>query len=162
MGEARDALSFKVDRVDLLPDGGRVIIDYKSKTGNSLGDWTRTPIQAPQLPCYSEVIDDVVAVAVASVTSDKAGYRPIGAAMGVRSDAASQREMEEKAGLTWDELQCQWRDELDRLVADFIRGSVVATPSAKACRYCDYTAICRAKVQDSPDDGEDADFTAYD
>lgn len=156
------SLSFKVDRVDQLPDGGRVIIDYKSKTGNSLGDWTRTPIKAPQLPCYSEVIDDVVAVAVASVTSDKAGYRPIGAALGVRTDAASQREMDEKAGLTWAELKHQWRDELDRLVADFIRGSAVATPSAKACRYCDYAAICRAKVQDSGDDGEDADETAND
>jgi len=133
-----------------------VIIDYKSKTGNSLGDWTRTPIKAPQLPCYSEVIDDVVAVAVASVTGDKAGYRPIGAAMGVRSDAAAQKEMDEKAGLTWAELKRQWRDELDRLVADFIRGSAVATPSAKACRYCDYAAVCRAKVQDSGDDGEDA------
>ena len=156
------SLSFKVDRVDQLPDGGRVIIDYKSKTGNSLGDWTRTPIQAPQLPCYSEVIDEVVAVAVASVTSDKPGYRPIGAAMGVRSDAAAQKEMEEKAGLTWAELRHQWRDELDRLVADFIRGSAVATPSAKACRYCDYASICRAKVQDVVDDGEDADLTAND
>ena len=156
------SLSFKVDRVDQLPDGGRVIIDYKSKTGNSLGDWTRTPIKAPQLPCYSEVIDDVVAVAVASVTSDKAGYRPIGAALGVRTDAASQREMDEKAGLTWAELKHQWRDELDRLVADFIRGSAIATPSAKACRYCDYAAICRAKVQDNGDDGEDADETAND
>ena len=102
------------------------------------------------------MIDDVVAVAVASVTGDKAGYRPIGAAMGVRSDAAAQKEMDEKAGLTWAELKRQWRDELDRLVADFIRGSAVATPSAKACRYCDYAAVCRAKVQDSGDDGEDA------
>ena len=156
------SLSFKIDRVDQLPDGGRVIIDYKSKTGNSLGDWTRTPIKAPQLPCYSEVIDDVVAVAVASVTSDKPGYRPIGAAMGVRSDAAAQREMEEKAGLSWTELKRQWTDELDRLVADFIRGSAVATPSAKACRYCDYAAICRAKVHDGGDDGEEADETAHD
>ena len=156
------SLSFKVDRVDQLTDGGKVIIDYKSKTGNSLGDWTRTPIKAPQLPCYSEVIDDVVAVAVASVTSDKPGYRPIGAAIGVRSDAAAQKEMDEKAGLTWTELKRQWRDELDRLVADFIRGSAVATPSARACRYCDFDAICRAKVQDGGDDGEDADETAND
>ncbi len=156
------SLSFKVDRVDQLPDGGRVIIDYKSKTGNSLGDWTRMPIKAPQLPCYSEVIDDVVAVAVASVTSDKPGYRPIGGSMGVKSDAAAQKEMEEKAGLTWAELKQQWSDELDRLVVDFIRGSAVATPSAKACRYCDYAAICRAKVQDGGDYGEDADETAND
>ena len=119
-------------------------------------------MKAPQLPCYSQVIDDVAAVAVASVTSDKPGYRPIGAAMGVRSDAGAQKEMDEKAGLTWDELKRQWRDELDRLVADFIRGSAVATPSAKACRYCDYGAICRAKVQDVVDDGEDADGTAND
>ncbi len=157
------SLSFKVDRVDQLADGGRVVIDYKSKTSNSLGDWTRVPIKAPQLPCYSEVIDDVIAVAVASVTSDKPGYRPLGAAIGVgKSDAASHRELEEKAELSWPELRGQWRGELDRLVADFIRGVVVATPSARACRYCDYAAICRSKVQDGSDDAEEADVTAHD
>ena len=162
--EARGlSLSFKVDRVDQLADGGRVVIDYKSKTSNSLGDWTRVPIKAPQLPCYSEVIDDVIAVAVASVTSDKPGYRPLGAAIGVgKSDAASQREMEEKAELSWHELRGQWRGELDRLVTDFIRGVVVATPSARACRYCDYAAICRSKVQDGSDDAEEADVIAHD
>ena len=66
-------LSFKVDRVDELSDGGRLVIDYKSKATNTLRDWTDNPIKAPQLPCYSEVIDDVVAVAIASVTDEKAG-----------------------------------------------------------------------------------------
>ena len=55
----------------------------------------------------------------------------------------------------------QWRDELDRLVAGFIRGSAIATPSAKACRYCDYLQFA-AQVQGSGDDGEDADETAND
>lgn len=157
------SLSFKIDRVDQLADGGRVIIDYKSKANNSLTDWTRIPIKAPQLPSYSEVIDDVVSVAIASVTSDNPGYRPIGAAIGVgRSDAAAQKEMEDKAGLSWPDLRVQWRGEIDRLVTDFISGSAVATPSARACRYCDYAAICRAKVQDVGDDGEEADVTAND
>ena len=155
------SLSFKIDRVDQLADGGRVVIDYKSKTSNSVADWIGIPIKAPQLPCYSEVIDNVTAVAVASVTSDKAGYRPLGGAIGVgKSDAASHREMEEKAGLSWSELRTQWRGELDRLLADFIQGSVVATPSSRACRYCDYAAICRSKVQNGGDDVEEADVTA--
>ena len=162
--EARGlSLSFKVDRVDQLADGGRVIIDYKSKTSNSLSDWTGAPIRAPQLPCYSEVIDGVVSVAVASLSSDKPGYRALGAAIGVgKSDSASKRELEERAELSWSELRDQWKRELDRLVADFIRGSTVATPSAKACRHCDYSAICRAKVQNGGESDEDADVTNND
>ena len=157
------SLSFKVDRVDQLENGGLVIIDYKSKTSNNLTDWTETPIRAPQLPCYSEVIDGVVSIAVASVTSDKPGYRSIGAAMGIgKSDVASQREMDEKVGLGWAQLREQWRGELDRLATDFIRGSAAATPSAKACRYCDYSAICRVQVRDAGDDGENTDMAIND
>jgi ATP-dependent helicase/DNAse subunit B len=147
-------LSFKVDRVDELSDGGRLVIDYKSKATNTLRDWTDNPIKAPQLPCYSEVIDDVVAVAIASVTDEKAGYRPLGTEIGVgRSDQSSRRELEEKANLSWAQLREQWRIELDRLVADFIAGDARATPSAKACRYCDFASICRAKISALVEDG---------
>lgn len=148
-------LSFKIDRVDQLTDGGRLVIDYKSKTTNSLADWTSIPIRAPQLPCYSEVIDRVVGVAVASVTGEKAGYRPIGSEMGVgRNDQAGARELQDKTGLSWSDLRAQWRSELDRLVAGFISGEAIATPSAKACRYCDYAPICRVKISFDYEDGE--------
>lgn len=147
-------LSFKVDRVDELSDGGRLVIDYKSKATNTLRDWTDNPIKAPQLPCYSEVIDDVVAVAIASVTDEKAGYRPLGTEIGVgRSDQSSRRELEEKANLSWAQLREQWRIDLDRLVADFIAGDARATPSARACRYCDFASICRAKISALVEDG---------
>ena len=147
-------LSFKVDRVDELADAGRVVIDYKSKVTNTLADWTDCPIRAPQLPCYTEVIDNVIGIAVASVTGDKAGYRPIGAEVGVgRNDQMAQKELQERVSLSWSALRDQWRDELDRLVADFIRGEAKATPSAKACRYCDYASICRVRTH-SYDDGD--------
>jgi hypothetical protein len=157
-------LSFKVDRVDQLSGGGRLVIDYKSKASNTLRDWTDNPIKAPQLPCYSEVIDDVVAVAIASVTGQKAGYRPLGTEIGVgRSDQSSRRELEEKGNLSWAELRNQWRIELDRLVADFIAGDTRATPSAKACRYCDFASICRAKISALVEDGaEDIEGTMGD
>ena len=147
-------LSFKVDRVDELADGGRLVIDYKSKATNTLRDWIDNPIKAPQLPCYSEVIDDVVAVAIASVTSENAGYRPLGTAIGVgRGDQSSRKELEENANLSWAQLRDQWRIELDRLVAGFIAGDAKATPSAKACRYCDFASICRAKISAHVEDG---------
>lgn len=150
-------LSFKVDRVDQLTDEGLMVIDYKSKTSNSLADWTRRPIKAPQLPCYSEVIDEVIGVAVAAVTGEKAGYRPLGAEMGIgRNDQVAQKELQEEAGLSWSALRNQWRDELSRLVAEFMRGEAKATPSAKACRYCDYALICRVRSLSNGDEGMDA------
>jgi len=70
-----------------------------------------------------------------------------------RGDQSSRKELEENANLSWAQLRDQWRIELDRLVAGFIAGDAKATPSAKACRYCDFASICRAKISAHVDDG---------
>lgn len=50
------ALEFRLDRIDRLGDGRRLIIDYKSGAVDVAG-WLRPRLGAPQLPLYAVLLD---------------------------------------------------------------------------------------------------------
>ena len=149
-------LSLKVDRVDRLSTGQRIVIDYKSSAGQSAIDWSQSPLKSPQLPCYSQVITDVETIAIGQVSINEPGYLTLGADIGLDDADKKSKKAMDRAGVSeLAGLKDQWLVDLRSLVSAFVNGSGTPTPSTSACRYCHYAAICRAHAVSDWDAEED-------
>ncbi|MDM7321824.1 MAG: PD-(D/E)XK nuclease family protein [Gammaproteobacteria bacterium] len=124
-------LNVKLDRVDRLADGRRMVIDYK--TGRAaLGDWAGERPAAPQLPLYAVSEANICALAFAQVRPGK--MELIGQGDGVE-------------GLDkpdWAAQLAAWRKVLTKLAEDFRAGQAAVDPRApKVCTTCPLGMLCR-------------------
>jgi len=139
----------KIDRIDLLPDQGRLIIDYK--TGRvRLDDLLEERLLDPQLPVYASgsAGKDLAGVAIGQLRRGDCAFRGIARNDDLipKTKGFAGSTLAQKHGLgDWDELQGRWRSRLESLGRDFAEGRAVVDPVdlQKACRTCDQAAFCR-------------------
>jgi probable DNA repair protein len=139
-------LSLRVDRVDQLPDGSRVIIDYKSGVCR-VQDWLGKRPAQPQLLLYS-IAEPGAAAALtfAQVRPRDSGFVGLGrieAAPGVVTDIgkAARGHID---GADWEALNEYWRANLERLAAEFVDGLAGVDPLARtSCTWCGLQPLCR-------------------
>ncbi len=139
----------RVDRIDTLADGSRVILDYKTGQANPR-DWFGERLREPQLPIYAvgEGGGGLSAVAFARVRRGECFFTGVG-----RSDdllprvpaAASHRALSEAGIAGWPELLDSWRSSLDRLGSAYRAGEAPVDPldPKQACGTCDLHPLCR-------------------
>jgi probable DNA repair protein len=139
----------RIDRIDLLADGGRLIVDYK--TGRvDLNDLLGERLLEPQLPVYAgeESAETLAGVAIAQVRRGDCLFKGVAAADDLlpKISAFAGSKAAEKAGLNdWPELLQRWRNQLTELGGEFARGWAAVAPVApdKACKFCDLAPLCR-------------------
>ncbi|MFT5334217.1 MAG: putative DNA repair protein [Halioglobus sp.] len=144
-------IQLRVDRIDQLADGSLMIIDYKSGRSDAK-DWLGERPSKPQLLLYGvaasleENTPEVSALAFAQVRTRDCGYRGAGAveaATGIRTDIEKLVEGKNLAQ-DWQSLNENWRQILERLVAEFVDGQAQVSPLAPdSCSYCGLNALCR-------------------
>ncbi len=130
----------RIDRVDRLLDGARVLIDYK--TGAATADWRGERPDNPQLPVYALLSPDaLVAVAYAKVNAAESGF----VAESERRDIFP-RTRPQRIGRDGD---------FRRLWSKFGRGASSGSPPSsppvtrevaptlKACQSCKLQGLCR-------------------
>jgi probable DNA repair protein len=151
---ARLQLRLRVDRIDRLPDGRLLLIDYKSKLANcSPDEWLGERPDEPQLPLYSILWEDSVDAAASAATVAGIAFaqvRPENPRLvGVADEAAAAPGLQSAAQLDgaakgWRELKLHWRATLENLAAEFIEGCAAVSPKEPAvCTYCALAPICR-------------------
>lgn len=133
----------RVDRIDQLPDGRRLIIDYKTGQLVNVRVWGDDRIEEPQLPMYALAIGDAAAaLALAGVRRGSCELRGI-----ADDDVEGLESLTPVADLGAggiDELKAGWAGSLGERVAEHRRGVATVDPKhAQACRYCDAAALCR-------------------
>ena len=136
-----NGLSFttRLDRVDEMENGDRIIFDYK--TGNIPSNpWCGDPIKEPQLPIYATT-NQADGVAFIKPAADKISY--IGLAK--NKDSLPNKTSQQKSCAEWDEQLKLWRKQLDRTSLDYQQGKAEVLPTKHACEYCEYASLCRVE-----------------
>jgi ATP-dependent helicase/nuclease subunit B len=143
-----------IDRIDHLPTGELVVIDYKSGNGFSVKKWDMPRMDAPQLPLYAvaQEAGKVAAVAFGVVRTNKcdlAGYTRRRELL-AKPGGACERDMGQQIG--------DWRNELEEMASAFLAGNAEVNPKVarKTCKFCHIDALCRVNEQQRAPEIEEA------
>jgi probable DNA repair protein len=129
----------RVDRIDRLADGGRIVIDYKS--GAAEPDWRGDRPDNPQLPLYALLHrENLVAVAYGRVNAADCAF----VVESERGDIFPGKRASRLEGLpSFADLIELWSRRIEGLAGDFARGHAAVAPTVQACRSCRLQALCR-------------------
>jgi probable DNA repair protein len=135
-------LRLRRDRVDELPDGRTVILDYK--TGNVAPHrWDGDRPDDPQLPLYAitnSAEKTLAAIVFAHLKAGNMGFAGLQAEDGILPKV-------QVAGQDREAMQIQikqWKSVLTDLGEQFARGEPVVDPkNSEVCRNCELPALCR-------------------
>jgi len=136
----------RIDRIDALPQGGKLLIDYK--TGLCKVDsWFGERPDEPQLPLYSLFFgQELAGIAFAQIRAGEMVFK------GVASDETCAPGVApyKKLSLTrdcpdWLTVICTWQQTLEKLATDFIAGKAEVNPKQypQTCTYCSLRSLCR-------------------
>jgi len=151
-------LNARLDRVDELESGERIVIDYKTRAPSAGAMLGERPDET-QLPLYLVAAEPAaVAVAFAQV---KAGDMKFAALArdgnllpGVKAYAESYYRGRHGS---WQEVIDAWRADLARIAAGFAGGDARVDPKQypQTCRYCDVQPFCRIyeRLENALDEG---------
>jgi probable DNA repair protein len=138
-------LRLRVDRIDRMPDGSTLILDYKSGTCR-LQDWLGDRPGKPQLLLYAVAGTQMPsALAFAQLRPDDCAFVGAGErefAPGIRADIDALA----RGGWdisSWESLNNFWRERLQMLADEFLAGEAAVEPQPAACDWCGLAPLCR-------------------
>lgn len=120
----------RLDRLDELKDGDKIIFDYKIGKLSS-HQWSGEAIKEPQLPIYA-VTNDVQGMAFIQLNANKVGI-----------DGVFRNEMDSSA--EWDKQLKTWQQTLNLASKNFQNGVAAVLPNKEACKYCEFDSLCRVE-----------------
>ncbi|MEP6548112.1 MAG: PD-(D/E)XK nuclease family protein [Gammaproteobacteria bacterium] len=135
-------LEFKVriDRMDRLADGARVLIDYK--TGMASTDWRGDRPDNPQLPIYALLHpQNLIAVAYGLVNAGDCSFIAEAERQAIFRPRGRRSSLEGEPNFP--ALIEVWSQRIENLAADFAAGRAAVAPTLNACMTCRLQGLCR-------------------
>jgi ATP-dependent helicase/nuclease subunit B len=140
----------RIDRMDRLSDGARVLIDYK--TGTVTADWRGDRPHNPQLPIYALLHPDaLVAVAYGRVDAGECGFVAETARSGIFKLRAQPSRLEGQPDFA--ALVDLWSQRIEKLAVEFAAGHAAVAPTLRACESCRLQPLCRVPSALADDPG---------
>jgi len=151
----------KIDRVDELADGSKVVIDYKTGRDLKTEDLLCEPLLEPQLPIYAVAQHGAEADGVAFAQVRRSESRLLGVVkekglLGRVKALADFPQATERNLDSWQALLDDWRRQLEKLASDFVAGQAEVRPYniKRSCQYCDLPGLCRIGEVASSEGGD--------
>lgn len=132
-------IKLRIDRIDTLASGGKLIIDYKTKKSCSLADCFGPRPTEPQLPLYYLLEPELTAgFAFAQLHATKTELKGIAFQP---MDLMGMKTLEQD----WQNQLEEWRLQLKQLAEDFQEGIATVDPKdrSESCRHCKLSSLCR-------------------
>jgi probable DNA repair protein len=130
----------RIDRIDRLADGGRVLLDYK--TGMAVPDWRGERPENPQLPIYALARPEgLVAVAYAQVNASECGFVAETGRAGVFKAGGRPTHLEGR--MNFAALLETWAERIEKIAGEFRDGDARVAPTLRACASCHLQPLCR-------------------
>jgi ATP-dependent helicase/nuclease subunit B len=135
------AVKTRIDRIDELPDGRLIILDYK--TGEvGLGGWDGARPADPQVPLYCATSQEPLAgAAFAQIRSGDMGFRGVDESGSLPNLKSMRFESRRRLAQQVEE----WKRVLNALGERFRAGTAEVTPNTGECQYCGLTSLCRIR-----------------
>lgn len=158
-------LTLRLDRVDRLPSGELLVLDYKCGALLDIKGWIRERPVSLQLPCYAAVLGQdgatIGALMLAHLTARKVGAVGVsGMALGIpdihelHAEAAQERKPSPFAMMGWPDWLAHWQQSITRLADEFIAGHAANhTVHPGDLQYCEVMPFLRVDLETDPDEG---------
>jgi len=149
-------LKLRLDRIDSLPDGRNVIVDYKTGVAAAKPepDWSRSRPVNVQLPFYASVLADAAGGEAAGLVLAQIHARQV-AAQGLADEdlgmpgvtLASESKFFE--GLSWPDIRQRWRAAIESLADEYVAGYAANVAYRRDdLKYCDALPFLRLHLDD--------------
>ncbi|PTN10707.1 PD-(D/E)XK nuclease family protein [Nitrosomonas aestuarii] len=142
-------LKVRLDRVDKLDDGQRLIIDYKTRL-HGINTMLGERPDEPQLPLYLVMVQpdipDAAGVVFASVKPGQMDFSGIAREQELLPGVKAFNEIKACANFsTWDKLIARWKQDFINLADGFLNGDASVLPKnyPLTCQYCEIKPFCR-------------------
>lgn len=143
-------LNIRIDRIDQLADGTKIIIDYKTGKYNDINNWFSPRPEEPQLPLYS-LLDrsNTTAISFAQIAQGENCFKGVSRyALDIKGIKLIP-EINKATTLSWEQQLAQWDAVLTQLSQDFHAGIAKVDPKEahKTCEWCSLQSLCRIQEE---------------